>query len=232
MKIGIVGGTGYMGRGLAIRWAVKHDVLIGSRILERAIKVAEELKETAREFYQAEMRGTVKGFLNMHAARESDVVVITLPPEAAVSSIIELKDYLNPRQTIVSTVVSMIKKKGLFYFTNLPTGDIAGLKGESTAEVINEIVKCAPVVSAFQTVPAASLNNIKSVLELDVLIAGNYEPSIGVVSELVQDIPNLRPIKAGPLKNSKIIESITPMLLNIAILNNLHEPSLRIVSRT
>jgi len=57
LKIGILGGTGNMGRGLTTRWTAKHDILIGSRSLEKAQRIAKELEKIARGFYQAEMRG-------------------------------------------------------------------------------------------------------------------------------------------------------------------------------
>jgi predicted dinucleotide-binding enzyme len=86
-----------------------------------------------------------------------------------------------------------------------------------------------PVVTGLQTVPAAYLNNIDAVLNLDVLLASDNELAITVVSKLIRDIPNLRPLKVGPLDNSMFIESITPLLLNAAILNGLHDPSIRVV---
>jgi hypothetical protein len=95
--------------------------------------------------------------------------------------------------------------------------------------MIQEVIGPTPVVSAFQTVPAAYLNNIDAVLNVDVLIAGNDELAVAKVSRLVRDIPNLRPLRVGPLENSKWIESITPLLLNAAILNDLHDPTIRVV---
>jgi hypothetical protein len=85
------------------------------------------------------------------------------------------------------------------------------------------------VVTAFQTVPAAYLNNIDAVLNVDVLIAGDDDLSLAKVSKLVRDIPNLRPLRVGPLANSKWVESITPLLLNAAVLNGLHDPTIRVV---
>jgi hypothetical protein len=61
--IGILGGTGNMGRGLAIRWALKHDVVIGSRSSDRASEIAKDLENIARGFYQAEMKGSIKGII-------------------------------------------------------------------------------------------------------------------------------------------------------------------------
>ena len=90
----------------------------------------------------------------------------------------------------------------------------------SATEVIQGIVKPTPVVSAFQTVPATYLNNSDSVMNIDVLIAGNHAQALTLTSKLIEDIPNLRPLRVGLLANSKLIESLTPLLLNAAILIN------------
>jgi predicted dinucleotide-binding enzyme len=78
-------------------------------------------------------------------------------------------------------------------------------------------------------VPAGYLNNIDSVLNIDVLIASDHANATATVSDLIRDMPNLRPLRVGPLANSKLIESLTPLLLNAAILNKLREPAIRIV---
>lgn len=229
MKIGILGGTGNIGRGLTVRWALKHDILIGSRTLEKARETARGLEKIARGFYQSEMKGSITGMLNADAMKESEVIVVTLPPEGVVPSIVELRQYLHANQVVVSTVVAMKKRRGLFHCTTISAKEL-GLSGDlSAAQVVQSLVEPTPVVSAFQTVPAAYLSNIDSVLNLDVLIAGDDELAVNIVSKLVRDIPNLRPLRVGPLENSKWIESITPLLLNAAVLNNLQEPSLRVV---
>ena len=229
MKIGILGGTGNMGRGLTVRWAVKHDIILGSRTLEKAQVIAKELENIARGFYQADMKGSIRGALNADAVKEAEVIVVTLPPDAVIPSMMELKQFMNPKQIAVSTVVAMRKKKGLFCCTTLSAKELGISEDNSAAEVIQAIIKPTPVVSAFQTVPAAYLSNIDSVLNLDVLIASDDELAVSIIAKLVRDIPNLRPLRVGPLENSKWIESITPLLLNAAVLNNLQEPSLRVV---
>jgi NADPH-dependent F420 reductase len=236
MKIGIIGGTGNMGKGLAIRWLLKHDILIGSRSLEKARRIAKELEIIARGFYQREVQGNIEGVLNSTAANESEVLVISLPSEAIIPTMTKLKPYLHPKQTIVSNVVAMTKKKGLFCYTRarfcykpLSGEETDQYSGKSAAEVIQQIVEPTPVVCAFQTVPAGYLNNIDNVMNIDVLIASNHDSAVAVVSKLIRDIPNLRPLNVGPLENSRFIESLTPLLLNAAILNNLKEPSIRVV---
>ncbi|UCH58035.1 MAG: NADPH-dependent F420 reductase [Candidatus Bathyarchaeota archaeon] len=228
MKIGLLGGTGNMGRGLTIRWALKHEILVGSRNLDKASRIAKGLSNLARGFYQSEMGGIITGVLNEDAVKESEVIVVTLPPKATVPVLSSLNANLRPSQIVISTVVPMMRKKELFYYSSL---DPEGTKRDemSAAERIQEIVGPSPVVSAFQTVPATYLSNIDAILNIDVLIAGNDELSINIVSRLVRDIPNLRPLRVGPLENSKWIESFTPLLINAAILNGLHDPSIRIV---
>jgi NADPH-dependent F420 reductase len=224
MKICILGGTGDMGRGLAIRWAQKHDILIGSRSLERAQQTAERLRGLAVGFYQDQLEGSFTGYTNEDAVKVAEIVVVCFPPKATVEAIKALKPHLRENQIVVSTVVPMKRRKKLFYFNSLDAGD-----DRSAAETIQDIVVPIAVVTGLQTVPAAYLNNIDAILNLDVLLAGDDELALSMVSKLIRDIPNLRPLRVGPLDNSKFIESITPLLLNAAVLNDLHDPSIRIV---
>jgi NADPH-dependent F420 reductase len=225
MKLCILGGTGNMGTGLAIRWVPIHDIFIGSRSSEKAQGIAATLLRLARGFYQNTLNGSIIGLENSEAIKEAEVIVVTLPPDVTVSALNDLKHYMSEDQVLISTVVPMKRSKKLFYFKSLGTGETE----MSAAEIIQEIVRPIPVVSGFQTVPAAYLNNIDAVLNVDVLLASDYDYAVDKVSQLVRDIANLRPLKVGPLNNSKFIEAITPLLLNAAILNDLHDPSIRIV---
>ncbi len=229
MKLGILGGTGNMGRGLALRWALKHDVLIGSRSLDKACDAASEQESRARGFYQDQMQGSINGALNCTAAKESEIIVVTLPPSGLIQTVTEAAKFLRRDQIVVSTVVSMNKNKGLFSYVPLPMRQMKKYLGKSAAEIIQSIVKPLPVVSAFQTVPAAYLENVDSIMNIDVLVAGDDKNAITCVSNLIMDIANLRPLRVGALANSTFLESLTPLLLNVAILNKLHEPSIRIV---
>ncbi len=218
-----------MGRGLALRWAINHDLLIGSRFSEKAREIAKKLEKIARGFYQDEMQGSISGVLNSDAVKRSEAVIITLPPEATIPVMTELGADFHPKQIVVSTVVSMKKREGLFWYTPLSLKGSVRDDGKSAAELIQEIVRQALVVSAFQTVPAAYLSNLDAILNIDVFIASNDDSAINAVSKLICDIPNLRPLKVGPLANSRWIESVTPLLLNAAVLNNLQDPSIRVV---
>jgi NADPH-dependent F420 reductase len=229
MKIGILGGTGNMGRGLAIRLAMRHDILVGSRSLEKAGRTAKNLENVAKGFYLNELEGSIGGVLNADAIEGSEVVVVCLPAKYSLPTLKVLKENLTPDKIVVSTVVPMTRREKLFYWTPLEGGEDPGFEGRSASEAIQEIVAPSPVITAFQTVPAAYLNNIDAVLNVDVLIAGDDDLALAKVSNLVRDIPNLRPLRVGPLVNSKWVESITPLLLNAAVLNGLHDPTIRVI---
>jgi 8-hydroxy-5-deazaflavin:NADPH oxidoreductase len=227
MKIGIIGGTGNMGSGLALRLSLKHDIIVGSRSVEKAVEAAGELNAKARGFYQTAMRGSINGTLNEDAVAGMDVVIETLPASVAVTTLAPIKDRFAPGQVVVSCVVPMTKKGKLYSWSPVIAGGCDQAK--SAAELIQEAIAPASVVSAFQTVPAKYLEAINGVLDLDVLVAGNDAASVEAVMSLVRDIPGLRPLRVGPIENSKWVESLTPLLLNAAILNGLHDPSIRIV---
>lgn len=229
MKVGILGGTGNMGSGLAIRLVLKHDIYIGSRSTEKAQRIAKERQNVAKGFYQEKIQGSFHGVLNRTAVNKADVVIVSLPSKAIIPTLTELKEFLNPKQTIVSDVVPMVKTENLFRYSPISNEKEFQYSGKSAAEVIQEIVEPIPVVCAFQTVPATYLNNIDCILNIDVLIASNNDEAIAQVSKLILDIPNLRPLNVGPLENSRFIESLTPLLLNASILNNLQSPSIRVV---
>jgi NADPH-dependent F420 reductase len=229
MKVGIIGGTGNMGRGLTIRLALRHEILVGSRSLEKAGRIAKNLNNIAKGFYLDDLEGSIGGVLNAEAIEGSEVVVICLPAKYSLPMLETLKGHLTPEKVVVSTVVPMTRREKLFYWTPLEETEDPGFEGRSASEAIQDIVAPSPVITAFQTVPAAYLNNIDAVLNVDVLIAGDDDLALAKVSKLVRDIPNLRPLRVGPLVNSKWVESITPLLLNAAVLNGLHDPTIRVI---
>ncbi len=229
MQIGIIGGTGRMGRGLALRLVKNHDIYIGSRFIDRAIKTSNELTEIARGFYRDNMKGKVKGELNHNVIKNSEIILVTLPFSTTTQLLSELKMYFNSQQIVVSPVVPMKKKEKIFVYTPIPIEKTDSNETKSAAELIQDVIKPTQVVSAFHTVPAAYMNNLDAALNIDVFISSDYESASKKVARLICEIPNLRPLIIGPLCNSRLIESLTPLLLNTAILNNLVDPSIRIV---
>ena len=217
-----------MGRGLALRWALMHDVWLGSRRAEKAETVSREYESVARGFYGNRMKGSIKGVLNADIPSLVEVVVLTLPPKHLIETVRQIKDKLTLQHVIVSVIVPMAREGKLFTYSPVVVSGKAAVE-KSAAELVADEVGNIPVVSAFQTVPASYLGDIDSVLNVDVLVSGHDERALETVTKVIQDIPNLRALRVGPLSNSKLVESITPLLLNAAILNNLKDPSIRIV---
>ncbi len=223
-----------MGSGLALRLTKNHEVFITSRNTEKAMRKAEELEVEARAFCKNSMQGSSRGVSEVDAVKKSETVIITVPAESSIPIIHELRPYFRPEQIVISAVVSMKRSQGTFRHIPLSKAKSTNIFAESeehksTAELIQEIVKPTNVVSAFHTVPASYLSNLEETQDIDVFVAGDDELSVSIVSKLICEIPNLRPLNVGPLENSRVIESMTPLLLNVATLNNLKDPSIRIV---
>jgi len=217
-----------MGRGLALRWALMHEVWLGSRRIEKAEAVSREYESVARGFYGTRMKGRIRGALNPDIPPLAEVVVATLPPRYAIDTVRQIKDKLNSEHVIISTIVPMAKEGRLFTYSPIVASGKTGFE-KSAAELVADEVGNVPVVSAFQTVPASYLGDLDSVLNVDVLLSGHDEHALQTTAKIIHDIPNLRSLRVGPLSNSKLVESITPLLINAAILNNLKDPSIRIV---
>ena len=80
MKVGIIGGTGGMGKGFALRWCINHNVLIGSRDAERASNSAQEYTKLAQEEYGS-INGSISGSDNTSVSKDSDVLILSIPYE-------------------------------------------------------------------------------------------------------------------------------------------------------
>lgn len=217
-----------MGRGLALRWALMHEIWLGSRRIEKAETVSREYESVARGFYGNRMKGHIKGVVNSDIPPLVEVVVLTLPPKFAIETVRQIKGKLTSQHVVVSTIVPMARQGKLFTYSPVVVSSKAASE-QSAAELVADEVENVPVISAFQTVPASYLGDLDSVLNVDVLISGQDEHALQTVTKMAHDIPNLRALRVGPLSNSKLVESITPLLLNAAILNNLKDPSIRIV---
>jgi NADPH-dependent F420 reductase len=174
------------------------------------------------------MKGSIKGVVNSDIPPLVEMIVLTLPPRHAIETVRQIQDKLTPQHVIVSAIVPMAREGKLFKYSPVIVGGKAAFE-RSAAELVADEVRNIPVVSAFQTVPASYLGDLDSILNIDVLISGQDEHALETVTKITHDIPNLRALRVGPLSNSRMVESITPLLVNAAILNNLKDPSIRIV---
>ncbi|MCP8312127.1 MAG: NADPH-dependent F420 reductase [Candidatus Methylarchaceae archaeon HK02M1] len=230
MKIAILGGTGDFGGGLALRWASSHNIVIGSRDEERAKAFAEKYKRVAERLYGKEMEGSIIGDENFQAAKVSEIVVFSVPYKNLIKFTRSIRPFITRDKIVVSPVVPIDKDGESFsYAPYLLSGSSNSPRYASAAEVISFELKSKRIVAAFHTLPAKKLCRLEVDLDYDVIMAGDDTEAIKQVSKLVSQISNLRPIYAGPLKTSKLLESLTPMLLNVRLYNKMGDLSVKIV---
>ncbi len=192
MRIGIVGGTGREGKGLALRWArAGHAVKIGSRDAERAKARA------------AELGAGVEGGDNAWCVADADAVLLSVPYAAHAETLRGLADALTGRVLIDITVPLKPPKVSQ---VNLPEGRAAALEAQAILGAGTR------VVAALHHVSSAHLGEPDHSIECDVLLCGDDEAAKALVLGLIQDL-GLRGLDAGPLQNAVALESLTPVLL-------------------
>lgn len=195
-----IGGTGAEGVGLAVRMAIAgHEIIIGSRTLDRAEEAAGKVREKATG-------AKVSGLLNEDAAQKADLVFNTLPYSAQETSLPGLREMIGAK-LVISTVVPLAFDESGVSAISVPQG--------SAAEQAQELLPEATVVGAFQTLSAVHLNNPQRPIKADVLVTGDDVEARRRVIELAGQIDGIRGIDAGRLTNSQYVEHITALLLNI-----------------
>lgn len=215
MKIALVGGTGDIGTGFAIRWSAMHEIIIGSRKSEKALDSVKEVQAILGG------AGNISGTDNGSAIKAADIVVLCIPYEHLISVTSDLKGSYSD-QIVVSPVVPM-SYNGKYFEYNPPSLGGAALQAKA---LLPEGMR---IVSAFHTICAAALHNRDLALNGDALICGDDKGSKEIVARLAREIKNLRPLDVGPLGVSAQIESLTPMLLNAAKRNKLKNAGIKIV---
>jgi NADPH-dependent F420 reductase len=216
MKIALVGGTGDIGTGFAVRWGQKHEIIIGSRNVEKA----RESAVAVLRLLGAE--GNVRGMDNACAVAAADVVVLCVPYEYLASVTAGLKDSYKS-QLVISPVVPMTYN-GKFFLYNPPAEGSAALQAKS---LLPDGVR---VAAAFHTICAAALQDKERVMKADAFICGDDAEAIDITVQLAGEIKSLRPLKAGPLAASSMVESLTPFLLNVARKNKIRDAGIAVVT--
>ena len=222
MRIGIVGGTGGMGEGFALRWCARHDVVIGSREAQKAKEIAGSYTKSALAAYGT-IGGSISGEENIALAKESDVLILSIPYESIDDTCGKLASQARPDCIIVSPIVPMTRTDSGFIYIPLersmkPAADM----------VADKLAPRSRIVSAFHTISEVKLKNLAQGVDSDVYICGDDQQTVSKISSLVTEIPGLRPIYLGPLSLSYQAEVLTPMLLNAAKRNKLKNPGLKL----
>lgn len=220
MKVAIIGGTGDQGIGLALRFAKSGEkVLLGSR----DIKKAENTVDIIQNMLKGEEQDYVQALTNQDAADQGDIVILTVPLQAQKITLNSIKDYLEGKILVDATVPLETCVGG----TSTRYVDLwEGSAAERSAELLKD--KKTIVISAFNNVSSASLTNIEQDVKCDCLISGDDKEAKIKVMELSEKIPGVRAIDCGPLENARIVEKITPLLINLNIRNKTKFAGIRI----
>jgi len=203
MRIGILGGTGPAGSGLAARLAsIGHDVVIGSRSKYRAMEARDELVGRWPELADR------LGYGDNEGASECELIVIATPWDSAASTAQENVERMRGK-IVVSMANALVRVNKEFQPLVPPRGSVA-------AHVQAAVPDCR-VVAAFHHLPATELGDIAEPIESDVLICGDDPSAVREVSEIVDGIPGCRPLDAGELSNATAIEAFTAVLLQLNV---------------
>lgn len=198
MQIGLIGGTGKEGRGLAMRWArAGHDVFVGSRDRDRGIASAAEFSDASGV--------SLRGGSNDEACRHGEVVCLCVPYGAHRPTLTALRDALQGRLLIDITVPLVPPKVRRVH---LPEGGAAALEAQ---EILGEDVR---VVATLHHVSSVHLSALDEPLHGDILLCGDGRDNREIVAGLLRDLGG-NPVDAGVLANAVALESITPVLLHI-----------------
>lgn len=202
--IPILGGTGALGAGLALRWAqAGAPIAIGSRSPERAEEAAAKLRERVPG-------AEVRGLQNEDAAREAEIVFLTVPFRAQSENLNNLRDVLEPGQILVDCTVPLAAA-----VSGKATRSLGVWQGSAAQQAQEMVPDGVTVVSALHTVSAPVLADLDAELSEDILICGERKADKARVAALIEEVPGLRAVNAGALEMARIVEQLTPMLISI-----------------
>jgi 8-hydroxy-5-deazaflavin:NADPH oxidoreductase len=209
--IPIVGGTGALGSGLALRLAAAgRPVVIGSRDAGRAQEAAARVRERVPG-------AQVEGHENAEAAQAGPVVFLTVPFRAQSENLTNLKGALSEGQILVDATAPLAAA------ISGKATRLLGVPQGSAAEQAQEMVPAGvTVVSALHTVNAGTLGDLDAELDEDVLVTGERKDDKRRVAEIIGLVPGLRPVNAGSLESARFVEALTPLLISVNIRNTSH----------
>ncbi|HBX79459.1 MAG TPA: NADPH-dependent F420 reductase [Acidimicrobiaceae bacterium] len=201
MKIGVLGGTGPAGSGLAVRLAsAGFEVVIGSRSKYRALEVVDRLNAKWAD------RGISLEAGDNEAAASADVVVVATPWDAAASTVKEVAPLLKGK--VVISMANALAKVGHEFQPLVPP------RG-SVAASVQAAVPQSLVAAAMHHVPAKELGDISHPCISDVLVCSDHPSATATTIEIVSRMPDLRPLDAGELSNAAPIEAFAAVLLQV-----------------
>jgi len=214
VKIGIVGGTGDIGEGMAMRLSPQFDVIVGSREKEKAEATCEFGIETLRKRGQ---KCSLTGVSNQAAVDNADIVILAIPFRHLLGTLETLDGFEG--KIVISPVNPMEKRD---FFTFVPPAE-----GSAALLIKRLLPPTARICTAFNTIAANRWKLLDEELEYSVPVCGDDPGAKQLVMEMVNRVSKLEAFDAGPLAASNLVESITPLLLNIARYNKMKDVGIR-----
>ena len=207
----IIGGTGALGHGLALRWALAGvPVVIGSRDAGRAEEAAARIAEAAP--------GTsVEGLANEDAAAAGPLVVLAVPFRAQSENLTNLRSALREGQLLVDCTVPLAAA-----LSGKATRTLGVWQGSAAQQAQEMVPDGVTVVAALHTVSAPVLGDPAATLAEDVLLCGDRKADKARVARLVERIDGLRAVNAGALEMARIVEQMTALMISVNVRYKTH----------
>ena len=209
--IAVIGGTGPLGMGLALRWArAGETIIIGSRDATRAQRTAASIRQKVGN------SANVSGIENAAACQAADILMLTVPFENQASLLKHLKPSITTGSILIDATVPLAAAVG--GRASRPLGIWQGSAAQQAAELVPEGVR---VAAAFHNVPADLLGGDEP-LDCDVIVCSDDREASQLTRELAAKIPGVRSIDGGKLENARIVEQITALLIGLNIRHQGH----------
>jgi NADPH-dependent F420 reductase len=209
--VAILGATGDLGYGLAVRWTrAAVPVIIGSRDAARAQEAADRVRE-------AVPAAQVEGLENAAAATAARVVVMSVPFAGAAATYKSIAESLAAGTLVIDATVPLAPATG-----GRPTRMIGVWQGSAAQQAAELVPDGVDVVSALHTVSASSLSDLERRLDEDVLVCGDRRDPKQEAIALIAAIDGLRPLDTGRLELSRVTESLTALLISVNVKHKTH----------
>jgi 8-hydroxy-5-deazaflavin:NADPH oxidoreductase len=203
--VGVLGGTGPAGRGVAIRLAsAGYDVILGSRDETRAEEIATTLL--------ARGEGVIRGASNDVAA-DCELVIVATPWDSAVATVTTLRARLKDK--VVISMVNALVREGKELLPMYPP------RGSMAAQLAFALPE-STIVGAFHHLPASEMEDLDSSLDADVVIFSDSDAARALVAEIVNEMPGLHAIIAGSMSLASDIEAFPSVFLSVNIRHKSH----------
>jgi hypothetical protein len=203
--VGVLGGTGPAGRGVAIRLAsAGYDVILGSRDALRA-------EETATRLL-ARGDGVIRGATNEVAA-DAELIVVATPWDSSVATVHAVRARLKDK-VVISMVNALVREGKELLPLYPPRGSMAAQLAFAVPE--------STIVGAFHHLPASEMENLDSGLDADVVIFSDSDAARTLVAEIVNEMPGLHAVVAGSMSLASAVEAFTAVCVTVNIRYKAH----------